>query len=211
MASVEHAPTLFALSKADTATQRKTILAMAKAQVAFCPNLHHYNLVYNMYTTYELQNLGGLKIVPDRLRKKWDTDLTGTWHYLDSIGFTTDRQRARMGAFGRLLPLMARNGVRLLASPDVGEYTMPGWAMVEELMQFTRYGLTNYEALQTATCNAAFVLGDPKYGTIAVGNTADLVLLPENPLKNLRTYQYARQVIVKGTVYSTRKLRKGKY
>ncbi|MCA6361609.1 MAG: amidohydrolase family protein [Bacteroidetes bacterium] len=211
MASIEHAPALFKLAQADTATQRKTIRAMAIAGVAFCPNLHHYNLVYNMYTAYERESMAGLKIVPKNIRAQWDKSLAATWKYLDSTGFTADKQKQRMGSFGKLIPLLNREGVVLLCSPDVGEYNVPGYAMVEEMLQFVRYGLTPYQALRTATINPAHVLGEYKRGTVAIGNYADLVLLPENPLKNLRAYQYARYTIVKGNVYSTRKLRKGKY
>ncbi|MCU0435632.1 MAG: amidohydrolase family protein [Bacteroidia bacterium] len=211
MASIEHAPALFRLAQADTATQRKIIREMAIAGVAFCPNLHHYNLVYNMYTPYERESMAGLKIVPKNMLAAWDKSLTSTWKYMDSVGFTVDKQKQRMGSFGKLIPLLHREGVVLLCSPDVGEYNVPGYAMAEEMMQFVRYGLTPYQALRTATINPAHVLGEYKRGTVAVGNYADLVLLPENPLKNLRAYQYARYTIVKGKVYSTRKLRKGKY
>jgi dihydroorotase-like cyclic amidohydrolase len=64
MRSIEHAPVFFNLAAADTATQRYVISKMAAANVAFCPNLHHYNLLYNMYTKYERENLPGLSIVP---------------------------------------------------------------------------------------------------------------------------------------------------
>ncbi|MFN8714522.1 MAG: amidohydrolase family protein [Bacteroidota bacterium] len=211
MRSIEHAPVFFNLAAADTATQRYVISKMAAANVAFCPNLHHYNLLYNMYTKYERENLPGLSIVPKNKLAAWDKSLNKTWKYFDSLGFTADKQKQRMGSFSRLIPMMSRNGVLLLCSPDVGEYTVPGYAMVEELMQFMRFGLTPYEALKTATVNPAKVLGETKRGTVQVGNFADLVLLAENPLNNMRAYQYAKYTIVHGKVYSTRKLRKGKY
>lgn len=211
MSSVEHAPVFFNLSLADTATQRKYLSAMASAGVAFCPNLHYYNVLYNMYTKYELESMAGLNTVSKNTRAAWAKDMKDTWTYFDSVGLTIDKQKQRMASFSRLLPRMESQGVLLLCSPDVGAYNVPGYAMVQELLQFIRYGLTPYQALKTATINSAKVLGENKRGTVEVGNYADLVLLPENPLINMRAYQYAKYTIVQGKVYNCRKLRKGKY
>ena len=46
-------------------------------------------------------------------------------------------------------------------------------------------GPTPYEALRAATANAAVFLGEPRRGTIAVGQGADLLLLDADPLKDI--------------------------
>ena len=68
----------------------------------------------------------------------------------------------------------------------------------EELLIFHEAGLTTYEALQTATRNAAQILGNDQIGTIEVGKIADLVLLDGDPLEDLRNITRVRQVFFHG-------------
>lgn len=56
----------------------------------------------------------------------------------------------------------------------------------EELLILRNCGLSAYEALQTATRNAALILKNDRIGTIEVGKQADLVLLDADPLEDLR-------------------------
>lgn len=69
----------------------------------------------------------------------------------------------------------------------------------EELRIFVDCGLTPYEALLTATVNAAKILGnEDRFGVIAPGKTADLVLLNENPLKDISAVASAAHVFLGG-------------
>ncbi len=78
-------------------------------------------------------------------------------------------------------------GVPLLAgTDDMVAVQLPGYSMRDELEQLNEAGLTPYEALATATANPARFLGPrDNAGTVAVGKTADLVLLDANPLENI--------------------------
>lgn len=211
MGSLEHAPSLFGFVQADTATRVDYFRRMAAADLAFCPNLHYYSIQYRYYYVNQQKNLVGLRYVPSSLYSKWGKNLAANWAYYDSLGYTADQMRLQMGYFGQLLPQMASNGVLLLAGADVGDFVVPGYGMIEELILFNRFGLSPYQALQTATVNPAKVLGEAKRGTITEGNFADFVLVSENPLKNLRTLQFTRYVFVDGKMYKTGKLKRGKY
>ncbi len=60
-------------------------------------------------------------------------------------------------------------------------------------------GLTPGEALQTATRNPAEFLGmADSLGTIAVGKIADLVLLNENPLLDIKNTREIAAVVANG-------------
>jgi imidazolonepropionase-like amidohydrolase len=63
-------------------------------------------------------------------------------------------------------------------------------------------GLTNMQALQTATRNAGQYLGLSDTGTIEVGKRADLVLLDANPLDNISNTQKIRSVVLAGRYFS---------
>ena len=59
--------------------------------------------------------------------------------------------------------------------------------------------MTRYEAIQTATINAAKILkNDDRFGTVEQGKIADLVLLCANPLANLRNIEDVDKVFLGG-------------
>lgn len=68
-----------------------------------------------------------------------------------------------------------------------------------EIEQFTRLGLSNFEALQTATVNSAELLQlDKITGRIAPGFQADMILVPANPLQHIEALQDVLMVMSNG-------------
>jgi imidazolonepropionase-like amidohydrolase len=105
--------------------------------------------------------------------------------------------------FPKLLDLVAqmhRAGVPFLAGSDVmNPLVFPGFSLHEELQLLVKTGFTPMEALQAATRNAAQFLGlDRSFGTVEAGKTADMVLLDDDPLKDIRSTTHIRAVIVRG-------------
>jgi imidazolonepropionase-like amidohydrolase len=91
-------------------------------------------------------------------------------------------------------------GVRLALGTDAG---MPavfhGLAVHRELELLVRAGLTPMEALTTATALAAAKVGaDAKLGTVEPGKEADLVVLRESPVEDIRNTREVDLVIKRG-------------
>jgi len=72
--------------------------------------------------------------------------------------------------------------------------------MWREVCYFAKYaGASPEEALRTATLvNASIVHLDKETGSIAVGKSADLILLKENPYQNLKTLREPQAVVCRG-------------
>jgi len=90
----------------------------------------------------------------------------------------------------RLVGLAAEQGVTILAGSDTGTtntFMYPGDSLHHELVELVRAGLSPLQALRTASINAAewFGLGD-EAGSIEPGKRADIVILDENPLVDIR-------------------------
>ncbi len=70
-----------------------------------------------------------------------------------------------------------------------------------EVESFVRLGMSNFEALQTATVNAAELLRiEDQTGRIAEGFDADLILLPGNPLEDVAALQDVLLVMSNGQI-----------
>jgi imidazolonepropionase-like amidohydrolase len=70
-----------------------------------------------------------------------------------------------------------------------------------EVMHLVRLGLSPFEALQAATISSAELLGlEERTGRIAPGYEADLILLPGNPLEDVRALQDVLLVVSNGRV-----------
>ena len=88
----------------------------------------------------------------------------------------------------KLVGLMQRSRVGILAGTDTGDpYVLPGYSLHDELALLTHAGLTPAQAIRTATLNPAKYFNIERVaGTIAPGKRADLVLLNENPIEDIR-------------------------
>jgi imidazolonepropionase-like amidohydrolase len=83
-------------------------------------------------------------------------------------------------------------GGRVTASSDAGFiYTTPGFGTIEELELLQEAGFHPLEAIRGGTMHAAEALAlptgkDPEMGVVAPGMLADLAIVPENPIANLK-------------------------
>ena len=69
----------------------------------------------------------------------------------------------------------------------------------QELRIFESCGMSRYEAIQTATINAAKILkNEDRFGTVEPGKTADFLLLEENPLEDLHNIEKVKAVFLAG-------------
>jgi imidazolonepropionase-like amidohydrolase len=111
-----------------------------------------------------------------------------------------------------ILAGLHEGGVQLLLGTDAlgGIGIVPGFSIHDELRILVENGFTPYEALLTGTVNAARVVermtGEGNFGTIVIGNRADLILVSGNPLKDITTIREPLGVMAAGRWYSAEQL-----
>ena len=105
-------------------------------------------------------------------------------------------------------------GVLLVAGTDAGTGGMgivPGTSLHDELQILVEQGFSPYEAIATSTVNASIVAGrmtgDDDFGTIEVGQRADLILVRDNPLTCLEGIREPLGVMAAGRWYPQEVLR----
>ena len=114
-----------------------------------------------------------------------------------------------------LLIKLKKAGITLLLSTDAGTGGMgivPGFSIHDELHILTENGFTSYEAIATGTVNAARTIekmtGEGDFGTVEVGNRADLILVNRNPLEDVRNIRDLRGVMAAGRWFEKSELQK---
>lgn len=128
---------------------------------------------------------------------------------IDRMGKETPEQRQqRKDNYMRLrqqIPLIQKAGLRIIAGSDcaaLNTLVYPAESLIEELEIFQEAGLTPVQVLQTATVNGATYFGqESKTAAVAEGRIADLVILNEDPLKNVRALRTIHGVVAKGKYF----------
>jgi imidazolonepropionase-like amidohydrolase len=98
-------------------------------------------------------------------------------------------------------------GLLIVGTDAANGATLPGWSLHWEMELFVEAGISPMEALQAATRNNARVLQmERDLGTVQAGKYADLVILDDDPLEDIRNTQKIHRVIKDGIVLDPREL-----
>ena len=102
----------------------------------------------------------------------------------------------------RVLPMLVAAGIPILAGTDAGylnSFNYPGEGLHDELERYVESGLTPQQALVSATITSPRFLGySGRYGAVAQGKAADLLVLDANPLKSVKATRAINAVILHG-------------
>ncbi len=100
----------------------------------------------------------------------------------------------------KLVRALHAAGVPIYVGTDaMNPGVVPGFSVHEELRNLTGLGFAPFEALRAATRDpAAFFHDPPEFGTVTVGQRADLILADDNPLKDVATAARPAGVMARG-------------
>jgi imidazolonepropionase-like amidohydrolase len=114
-----------------------------------------------------------------------------------------------------MLKALADEGAPLLMGTDSPQiFSVPGFSLHRELALAVSAGLTPYQVLESGTRNVGRYAAeelklDGRFGTVAVGSRADLVLLDANPLDDVGNLTRRAGVMVRGRWLTADELRAG--
>ncbi len=114
----------------------------------------------------------------------------------------TNRQAAALRR--RILRALHRGGVRIALGTDSPQiFSVPGFAMHHEMALYVDVGMTPYEVLEIGTVKPAeYFDATDEFGTVAVGQRADLILLTANLLDDISNTSRRAGVMVNGRWFS---------
>ncbi len=100
-----------------------------------------------------------------------------------------------------------RAGVPIRAGTDtMMPWATPGSALIGELHELVRAGLSPEEALTSATLTASEFFPNSRIGRVAEGYFADLVIYQEDPTQDLAALDTLVAVVVNGRLYTREEL-----
>ena len=115
-----------------------------------------------------------------------DPNYHGAYHY----DWTSDDEYYWSKAFdlwGDLIFEFNKKGGRVAYGTDDSYiFATPGFSNIRELQLLRETGMHTLEVLKSATLNSAKTLRQQKLGLVRPGYTADLIIMNESPLYNLR-------------------------
>ncbi len=172
---------------------------MITHQTYVCPTIITYQLKTKLRDT-TIVNQAYSKYIPSTLANEWKI----TWGKRVERHKKLEDWDALDKTYLSQLKLINRlneKGVMILAGSDFAgmPYVYPGISLHQELKLLTKAGLSNYEALKTATINPAIFMNMQNlFGSISVGKYADMLILEKNPLDNIDNLQSVGLVIING-------------
>ena len=152
----------------------------------------------------EMAKRAEMKYAPPQWISGWSNQKRNRMQEDQRTGVGPDVSSRYLSLRRTLLKTLADSGARLLMGTDSPQmFNVPGFALHHEIELMQDAGLTPYQVLESGTRNVAEYAAkdlklDGKFGTVAVGNRADLLLLDANPLTDVRNVARRAGVMVRG-------------
>ncbi len=151
----------------------------------------------------ELRLRPEMKYMPPEVVENW---VAAKERQLAERGFDADTAALAISLRRKLILALHEAGAGLLLGSDAPQvFNVPGFSLHRELDVLVQSGLTPFEALATGTTAVAEFLGT-NTGTVAVGRSADLLLLDANPLEDIRNAGRIHGVMLRGEWLSAKRL-----
>jgi len=170
-----------------------------------------------VFVTQNLSYPYGIQLMWDNLDHLWsDPEMAylapasangwrnGNLNRRDNVENFVYRDAMKYGLMQELTRRFQEADIPMLLGTDASiESAFPGKSAHRELRELVKAGITNIDALEIATRNAGdyaaeHLRSSERFGRVAVGYRADLVLMDENPVEDVRNVARIAGVMVRG-------------
>ncbi|HEY8506756.1 MAG TPA: amidohydrolase family protein [Steroidobacteraceae bacterium] len=147
------------------------------------------------------------RYMPRRVLEGWYDQVR---NFIGGQAVPQERADRYIGVIRSLLREMHAQAVPILLGSDAPQvFNIPGDSALSELALYAETGIPPFDALRTATAAPAEFLGAAdRFGTVREGLEADLILIEENPLQDVRAVRKLAGVMARGRWVSREELDK---
>ncbi len=190
---------------------RKLTEAFKSNNAYFCPTLIVDRQISSLADYKSLVKETDAKYVePHYIKEEWNPDSKNAATNIKGVKPLWFKNFSVIYNGARPALKIIKDGATMLAGTDTpNPFVVPGFSLAKELELLVESGLSNFEALQAATVNAAHWLGVyADLGSIADGKVANLIVLSKNPLEHIGNVKSISIVMLDGKSFSKNKLEK---
>lgn len=198
--SIEHLDGYIPM-RSEPHTDAAIVAATAKSGVWNCPTLVVMDRIGRIDNVDSLAKTPGLDYVSAAVREQWNPRNDFRFQSWTPEMFKALRAKNELGK--KLVVDLQRAGAHLVLGTDTGNpYVVPGFAVHDELALLVGAGLTPWQAMRMATAAPAELVDQAgKFGVVAPGSRADLIVVDHDPLKDIGALASPSLVVVRGKVH----------
>jgi hypothetical protein len=142
---------------------------------------------------------------PQHYINKWNKDLEGIVKQNGSEKILKDKQEY-MPTFEKKMRILKRlnetNNLLILGGESENLFQLEGFNMHEEMVIWSNAGIANFDILKASIFNPAIFFNEDKTrGTVEVGKEANLIMLDENPLLDIKNIKTINSTIINGNIF----------
>ena len=204
-----------ALGAADSARMHSLAVATREAGTWVVPTEYLWENFFAPRAPEDFMMLPEMRYVPQSMRNGWINQKRQFDQGVRAANLTAEEVMRFVAARRLMLRELGREGNRVLMGTDSPQMmNVPGFALGHEIRVMHDAGLSNHQVLESGTRNVSryveqYIKGDARFGTVEVGQRADLVLLDGNPLDELANLERRSGVMVRGRWVSADEIRRG--
>lgn len=171
------------------------------SHTSYCPTITVFNNIFQMMMNDSILDSEALRYMNPLIKKVDSKNQFERWYNTKhKDANTVDRIKKQHDFHITIVQKLHEAGVNIVCGTDAGiGVTLPGFSIHEELKFYKEAGLSNYEILKTATVNASKTHSIMNsMGTIEEGKIANLLIIDNNPLKDISALKDPSSVFIKG-------------
>ena len=170
-----------------------------------CPTLDWDVMAYDLPYPNDYHNRLIIYNAPKRYIDSWDKSLEGVVKRNGSEKILKDKQEY-MPTFEKKLRILKRlnetNNLLILGGESENLFQLEGFNMHEEMVIWSNAGISNFDILKASIFNPAKFFDEDKIrGTIEIGKEANLIMLDENPILEIKNIKTINCTIINGNIF----------
>jgi len=168
-----------------------------KAGAWIVPTMFVWETLQGPVTLESRTGLAELRYMPAPQVEQWTKGLDSR---LKNPQYDAAQAKLHIDNRMKILKALQDGGARILLGSDAPQqFNVPGFSIHREMRRMADAGINAYEIVKSGTANVGqYFQAQDSFGTIAVGQRADLILVDANPLENVSNMEKRSGVMVRG-------------
>jgi imidazolonepropionase-like amidohydrolase len=181
----------------DEAALADVVRRTREAGAWIVPTMALWEVLYGTLSLDSLRAYPELRYAPRQQVESWSNAYR---QRLASPQYNAETSRRIIANRMRILRALHEGGARILMGTDAPQqFSVPGFSLHRELTRMADAGMSPHAVLATGTkAVGEYFKGQDRFGTIAPGQRADLLLLDADPLADVANVQKIAGVMVRG-------------